>query len=138
MSSLLQKIALVAAPVLLSACMTLPNSLILGETEEFDGTWTGRLMLSIGTEKCARRTPITVTIEDGTLDGRTKYKNFTAKIGGYISADGSLNKGSVEVQNDYYSYEIDGNFEGENAKGTWKSKDCAGKWDLRRIRRTVS
>ncbi len=132
---------LFAASLLLNACISMPESLTLSlpatEAKEFDGIWNGRLTLSIGEEKCVRRTQITVKINGGTLSGRTKFKNYDANISGIVGDDGNLVNGRVNVSRDFYSYDITGDFNGDDASGSWKNKSCMGKWKLHRIRRSV-
>ena len=132
---------LFTASLLLNACIPMPESLILSlpaaETKEFDGIWNGRLTLSIGEEKCLRRTEINVTIKGGALNGRTKFKNYDANISGFVGDDGKLNDGRINVSRDFYSYNLTGDFNSDDASGKWKNKSCMGKWKLHRIRRGV-
>lgn len=138
MVSLLRKLVVFHLPLLLLGCLSVPAAFDYGETKEFDGTWSGRLMLSIGEPSCTRRTPITVSVVGGAISGDTKYKSFSARFLGFVADDGVITNGRVEVNNNFYDYGIEGKFEGENAKGTWQNKSCAGKWELRRVRRSVS
>ena len=132
---------LLTASLLLNACISMPESLTLSlpktEAKEFDGIWNGRLTLSIGEEKCVRRTQITVKINGSALSGRTKFKNYDAYISGVVGDDGNLVNGRVNVARDFYSYDITGDFKGDDASGSWKNKSCMGKWKLHRIRRNV-
>ena len=138
MVSLFRKLLICLTPLFLAACMTIPSAFDYGETKAFDGVWNGRLMLSIGDQSCTSRIPVTVEVSGGSMLGKINHKGFNARVVGYINDDGVVSNGVVKVSKAFYNYEIKGKFEDEFANGTWKSKTCAGKWELRRIRRSAS
>ena len=108
---------------------------IRGTTDAFDGAWVGQFQVVTRTTSCAiTRGGVRATVNGGVIEGKVRQAGGTADFGAYILESGEVASGRVVAEFDKDSPEVVGRFEGTTAEGTWRSEECTGVWDLRKIR----
>jgi hypothetical protein len=130
-----------AAPILLLGALTAATGCadalrqIRGTTDEFDGAWVGQFNVVTRTTSCTiTRGGVRATINGGVIEGKVRQAGGSADFGAYILESGEVAGGRVVAEFDKDSPEVEGRFEGDTAGGMWRSKECTGEWDLRKIR----
>lgn len=118
---------------LVSGCMATTALQMGGAPHPFDGKWQGLMRLSIGTADCVRRLGMNVTVQNGKISGRVLLKDKPRFIDGFLADDGGEDRFKIRHSTRFYDYKFVGKFAEETAKGTWKSRDCAGSWSLRKV-----
>lgn len=106
---------------------------VLGEPSPYDGRWVGRINLSYGERSCLRRESLQATVKNGVLTGLTRHSRGQMKLSGRVGEDGALHSGNVKLYRVDPETDLTGQFNGEKAQGRWKTSQCEGQWNLRRV-----
>ena len=124
----------IAAMAALPACTEAVRA-IRGSSSAFDGAWVGQLNVVTRTRSCTTtRGGIRVTIDGGVIDGTVRQGDSTPVFQGLILESGELASARIDARYDKDTAELSGRFEGDQAEGRWKNKECSGTWSLRQIR----
>lgn len=124
-------VGLLCGGLLLSGCTQAVS--VLGEPSPYDGRWVGRINLSYGERSCLRREPLQATVKNGVLTGLTRHSRGQMKLSGRIGDDGALHSGNVKLYRVDPDTDLTGAFTENKAKGRWKTGNCQGQWNLRRV-----
>lgn len=106
-----------------------------GTSDAFDGAWVGQMNVVTRTRACTlTRGGIRVSIDGGVFDGAVRQATGAADFEGLILENGEVASATIDAQFDKDTAEVTGQFEKDDAEGRWKSQECSGTWNLRRIR----
>jgi len=106
-----------------------------GTTDAYDGAWVGQIQVVTRTTACRiSRGGVRATVAGGVIEGVVRQATGEADFGGFILESGEVADGLLDAEFDADSGVIEGRFDGAIAEGTFRTEDCSGVWDLRKIR----
>lgn len=127
-------LSLVGALVALTACADAVRTL-RGASDQFDGAWVGQFQVSSRTRACTlSRGGIRAAINGGVIEATIRQAGGVASFDGFILESGEVASGLIDGEFDKDDAEVTGSFRDANGAGRWRSEECDGTWELRRIR----